>query len=184
MAFAAIGVPVPSMHRVKTVWCEYFLGVTRQVALTLLCLSVVDPQSECLLLLLHGAAGYNPDGRRGLIGTIPNSISNLQHLKRLGLRTNALTGSIPESLCHPGILSIDLKGNSLYGDIGQFLRCTDLQYLDISNNRFAGTLPDIPYWGWEQMFVLEANDNRIEGTLPAAFYKLPELFSVALAKNR
>lgn len=129
-------------------------------------------------------AGYNPDGKRGLVGTIPDSISQLQGLVMLGLRGNSLVGTIPSGVCQTNMIAMDFKGNSLHGDFSQFLRCTNLKYLDISNNKFSGSLPDIPYWGWADMSVLDASNNDFEGTLPAAFYQLSSLMSAALAKNR
>lgn len=129
-------------------------------------------------------AGYNPNKRRGLIGTIPASLSSLRNLIMLGLRSNSLTGTLPISVCQQGMAWLDLQGNELDGDVGQLLLCPSLAYLDISSNRFTGVLPDIPYWNWPVMQVLILSSNDIEGSLPSALLRLPELHILKIANNR
>ncbi|ORX80628.1 L domain-like protein [Anaeromyces robustus] len=80
---------------------------------------------------------------------LSSEIGNFKHLVKLDLKSNDLTGEIPESI-----------GN-----------LTNLKYLDISDNRFKGKLPK----SIENLVNLETfnlNSNYgLEGTIPA----LPKL---------
>jgi Leucine-rich repeat (LRR) protein len=81
-----------------------------------------------------------------LMGEIPPSIGNSTNLGELDLLGNMLSGSIPssiESLAELHVLS--LQRNQLSGQIPveSLGRCTKLIRLDLSSNRFTGSLGHI-----------------------------------------
>eukprot|EP00878_Enallax_costatus_P047112 GHUV01057509.1.p1 GENE.GHUV01057509.1~~GHUV01057509.1.p1 ORF type:complete len:552 (+),score=103.69 GHUV01057509.1:2259-3914(+) len=133
---------------------------------------------------LSAFAGHNPDGSKGLVGTLPAGLGNMPQLQTLMLDSNSLSGSLPSGLCPSPISILNLRRNHITGDISQLLPCTELYYVDISVNKFAGVLPDIATWGWRHLVTFDISSNDIEGTLPQAFYQLPWIGYVNMANNR
>ncbi|GMH03229.1 hypothetical protein Nepgr_005068 [Nepenthes gracilis] len=80
---------------------------------------------------------------RGLTGTLPfDSICQLQSLQRLSLGFNSLSGTV----------SADLDN------------CTKLQYLDLGNNNFNGSFPDIS--SLKNLKYMYLNMSGFTGTFP------------------
>jgi hypothetical protein len=129
--------------------------------------------------------GRNPNGRLGLIGTLPQALANLTNLVLFSLGDNSLTGTLPPGLCHRELIVVHLPTNQLSGSVQELLKCTKATYFDISKNNFSGTLLDNSYWPWTStMQVLDVSFNRLEGTVPAALYKLNVTVTINLAHNR
>lgn len=118
------------------------------------------------------------------MGTIPESLGSLR-LEALSLDSNSLTGPMPSSLCRPGnvIKFLLLRGNRIKGNFAQLLPCQDAVFLDMRNNKFSGTLPDLPSWGWRNLSILDMRGNELEGTLPKAVFDLGAS-SLLLGNNR
>lgn len=120
----------------------------------------------------------------GLAGSIPSSLGNLSTLHILELDSNSLTGTLPDNLCHGNIDVLQLRRNRLTGSAMPLLNCTGALWLDISNNAFSGTLPNVTPLPWPGMAALDFSGNAFEGTLPAAIYQLPHLFKLKIHSNR
>lgn len=129
-------------------------------------------------------AGRNANGKQGLIGTLPATLGDLQHLAVIGIGSNSLTGSLPAGFCHAAITVLDLRNNGIHGQLDQLLNCSNLWFMDVSSNKFSGLLPDIPFGVWPMLGMMDASHNDIEGPIPFSFYMLPSMSNINMAHNR
>eukprot|EP00775_Hariotina_reticulata_P011161 gene11161-11311_t len=150
------------------------------------------------LQFLLGAAlsGTDPiTGKTGLVGTLPSSLANLTNLTVLSLGVNPnLEGTLPANLCRAGLEVISLGGCQLSGNITELFNCHGLQALDISSNRFSGTLPDLPYWlsGTIHRFIrllqnlnaLMLSGNQLSGSIDGNLFHLPRISLMDLSRNK
>ncbi|KAL7191730.1 hypothetical protein ACSBR2_023753 [Camellia fascicularis] len=75
-------------------------------------------------------------------GEIPKQYGQLFHLQRLDLSFNSLRGMPPPGLFSlPNISYLNLASNILSGSLPIHLNCSNLQLVDISDNRIRGWLP-------------------------------------------
>ncbi|KAE9463030.1 hypothetical protein C3L33_05065, partial [Rhododendron williamsianum] len=79
----------------------------------------------------------------GIIGEIPEDLTNLSGLWNLNLSGNHLTGRIPEKIGDMKQLeSLDFSRNKLFGSIPQSLSSlTSLSHLNLSFNNLSGRIP-------------------------------------------
>ena len=106
---------------------------------------------------------------RDLTGQIPPELSDLTHLRRLGLHGNGLGGAIPPELGQLTPLArLDLSGNSLTGGIPRELGAlSHLVALDLSNNQLTGPIPpELGQLANLEMIFLGGND--LSGCIPPA----------------
>jgi hypothetical protein len=98
-----------------------------------------------------------------LNGTVPTEVGNLAKLKQLWLDTNQLEGRMPTELLRiKTITQVQLEMNRLTGDVVVGLDWP-LQTLDVADNDFSGTLPDMSLF--QQLGVLHVTNNRLSGLL-------------------
>ena len=133
---------------------------------------------------LGANGGVNPGGKEGLVGSIPAAIGRLEQLEELNMETNALTGSIPMTLCGPKtqLRILNLRTNSISGSAEALGACTELGQLDISGNQLNGSLPASK--AWTKLVALNAADNQFSGELTDDFYHMPALGYLDLSNNR
>ncbi|KAF2317549.1 hypothetical protein GH714_024358 [Hevea brasiliensis] len=77
---------------------------------------------------------------------------------------------------------LDVSDNHLFGSIPGWIRnMTFLQVLDLSENKFSGTLPSsfVP----PQIREVYLSNNRLQGPLTNAFYNCSELMTLDLSRN-
>ncbi|KAI3472673.1 hypothetical protein Pfo_030842 [Paulownia fortunei] len=75
-----------------------------------------------------------------LTGSVPPFVS--QTLVRLDLKHNDLSGSLPPLGLPPSLQYLSLSWNRLYGPVdGVLSRLNQLNYIDLSMNRFTGCIP-------------------------------------------
>ncbi|KAL4317639.1 hypothetical protein S245_053905 [Arachis hypogaea] len=105
-----------------------------------------------------------------LRGKIPDNIRLPSQLKALSINSNSIQGGIPKSfgnLC--SLESLDLSYNNMIGELPVAIQhlsgCSSLQYLDLSNNKFNGTLPDITSI-FPSLITLFLSDNKLNGKVP------------------
>ena len=82
--------------------------------------------------------------RVGMDGPIPAEMGSLSNLERLVLPRNRLASTIPSSLGSlRNLMELNLFDNNLLGSIPRELSHLPLEILQISTNKFTGSLPPI-----------------------------------------
>jgi Leucine-rich repeat (LRR) protein len=136
-----------------------------------------------------------------ITGTIPSSMCQLTDLQRLDLSGNNLTGDVMQcwkesdkdstvlsanSVVQFGssMYSLALSNNDLSGEFPKFLQsASKLKFLDLSYNRFYGTLPK---WLPEKMpdlQILTLRSNMFSGHIPKNLTCLESLHYLDIAHN-
>ncbi|KVH99810.1 putative receptor-like protein kinase At3g47110 [Cynara cardunculus var. scolymus] len=118
-------------------------------------------------------------------GRIPDSIGNLRNLGAMGLNGNLLSGSIPSSLGNLTLLSrLYLQRNKLEGTVpSELSNCRELQLLDLSKNNLSGYIPK-GIFGLSSLTVyLDLSDNRFVGSLPTEVGVLQNLVALDVSNN-
>jgi Leucine-rich repeat (LRR) protein len=115
-----------------------------------------------------------------LSGVIPETFSKLNRLLHLYLNDNGLTGNLPGFLAKlPGLTEILLQNNGLSGALPtDFQDATGIQILNLYNNNFEGTIPQ-GFHGKGQAYtgstaILDLEMNRLSGTIPEDFLRRAE----------
>ncbi|KAL4597008.1 hypothetical protein ACB092_12G204800 [Castanea dentata] len=118
-----------------------------------------------------------------LIGPIPDSLGRLTRLKTLELTYNNLTGSIPSSITQlKSIVEIQLYSNKLSGALPSGLsNLTTLSRFDVSRNQLTGTIPD--ELCELELEALNLSENRFEGSVPEIITRSTKLYELKLFNN-
>ena len=119
-------------------------------------------------------------GTNSLTGPIPDSWwTTMPALKRLSLRQNRLTGSLPSTIGGlSNLLTIWIDNNLLTGRLPTL---TDLNYFAAGDNAFSGPLPtSFP----ASVEVVNLEDNALTGTIPSTWGdSMPILSSLSIKGN-
>ncbi|KAL1146050.1 hypothetical protein V6Z11_A11G343800 [Gossypium hirsutum] len=119
-----------------------------------------------------------------LIGEIPDCWNYWGSLANLNLGSNNLTVKIPPSLGHKNLLVLNLRNNSMFGELPSTLQnSTRLIMLDLSENHFNG---NVPAWLGEKLsnlVVLSLRSNNFDGHIPHKICDLQYLQNLDLAHN-
>lgn len=136
-----------------------------------------------------------------ITGTIPSSMCQLTGLKRLDLSGNNLSGDVMQCWNESEnkttvfdanfaaefgsiMLSLALNNNQLTGEFPRFLQsASQLMFLDLSHNRFSGSLP---MWLAEKMprlQILRVRSNMFSGHIPKSVTHLVSLHYLDIARN-
>ncbi|XP_057761114.1 receptor-like protein EIX2 [Arachis stenosperma] len=104
-----------------------------------------------------------------LRGKIPDNIRLPSQLKDLSISSNSIQGGIPKSFGNTCSLeSLYLSYNNMTGELPVAMQhlsgCSTLQYLDLRNNKFNGTLPDISIF--PSLTHLYLSENKLNGKVP------------------
>eukprot|EP00980_Cylindrotheca_fusiformis_P015776 scaffold4586_cov133-Cylindrotheca_fusiformis.AAC.3 len=121
-------------------------------------------------------------GTNMLYGTIPNSLGELSDMKFLQLAVNALSGTIPNSFKkHTKMEKLLLQVNKLTGTMPNIWG-NSLSRLRLDDNKMNGTIPAIP----SQMLLdwFQINNNDFSGTLPLSLAAQPRLKTLIVSNNR
>jgi len=119
-----------------------------------------------------------------LRGPIPDTFSNLGNLTNLDLSQNSITGNIPQWFTRfTRVTQIELYQNSLSGELPRGMsKMTNLKLFDASRNELTGTIPtelcELP------LQSLNLFENKLEGFLPGAIARSPNLSELKLFSNR
>ncbi|CAB9517379.1 Leucine rich repeat N-terminal domain [Seminavis robusta] len=109
-------------------------------------------------------------------GHIPSEIGLLTNLQDLDLRSNRLSGPIPAEFAQlTQIVQVDLSSqggsDKLSGPLYAFPSNSLLQYLNVSKNAFAGTIPSSMLSSVDKTkeIVLDVSNNELSGGVPSQF---------------
>ncbi|KAK9146805.1 hypothetical protein Sjap_006708 [Stephania japonica] len=102
-------------------------------------------------------------------GPIPQSIQTLSQLSNLILSHNHLSGSIPNLSNSKTLLRINLQHNNLSGSLTRFTLPSALQHLSLSSNRITGSL-DRVLDRLDRISYLDLSMNRFTGTVPSCVF--------------
>ena len=125
-------------------------------------------------------------GGMGCTGDLPDSISGLEECTFLCLNWNLIRGCLPTRFGNLSkLVHLDLSGNALSGtlDTDSFVQLTSLVTLNLSFNRFEGTIPDA-FQRYQQLTVLNLSGNCLTGELPLSLSCLVELQELKLYCNQ
>ncbi|KAK4281115.1 hypothetical protein QN277_012647 [Acacia crassicarpa] len=116
-----------------------------------------------------------------LTGRIPSSIGASPELSNLILCHNHLSGSVPSFASHT-LTRLDLKHNSLTGTLAPNSLPPSLQYLSLSWNNLSGPV-DRLLNRMNQLNYLDLSLNRFTGIIPPRIFSLP-LTNLQLERNQ
>ncbi|KAL2906852.1 Receptor-like protein 12 [Bienertia sinuspersici] len=136
------------------------------------------PPSLALLTELHTLdLGFNR-----LTGQIPPTLlTNLTQLRVLILANNRLTGGLPGSTREAQLLHLDLKSNHLVGPIPPTLPLS-IRYVSLSQNNLWGPITNGPLDSLPQLEYLDLSQNQFSGSLPTSLLR-PSLSTLLLNHN-
>lgn len=78
-------------------------------------------------------------------GWVPEWVGSLSDLSVLSLRNNSLSGSLPSSLSGlKAVRALVLSSNLLSGEVPSLQNLTNLQVVDLEDNKFGPHLPSLP----------------------------------------
>ncbi|KAL0687860.1 hypothetical protein Bca4012_087537 [Brassica carinata] len=126
-------------------------------------------------------------------------------LHSLDLSSNSLTGELP--LLTGSCVLLDLSNNQFEGNLTRWSKWENVEYLDLSQNRFTGSFPDVSPQllranhlnlsfnkltgslperiptHYPKLRVLDISSNSLEGPLPSALLSMPTLEEIHLQNN-
>ncbi|CAM0953156.1 unnamed protein product [Alopecurus aequalis] len=171
------------------------------VNISYLCLSSNSLSGSLPAELKYPLLGGFKLANNQITGTIPSSMCQLTGLEELDLSSNNLTGDVMQcwkesdnnaSLSNANsvdqfgssMYSLALNNNDLSGEFPKFLRrASQLLFLDLSYNRFFGSLPQwipkkMPY-----LEILRVGSNMFSGHIPRNITFLESLQYLDIARN-
>ncbi|CAN1812920.1 LRR receptor-like serine/threonine-protein kinase GHR1 [Linum perenne] len=114
-----------------------------------------------------------------LSGPITAIMSTTLHI--LNLSSNGLKGELP--LLTGGCAVLDLSGNQFHGNLSRILKWGDVEYLDLSQNRLIGPLPEAAPQ-LMRLNYLNLSYNSLTGSLPRAITQYPKMRVLDLSSNQ
>ncbi|CAN1227873.1 LRR receptor-like serine/threonine-protein kinase GHR1 [Linum grandiflorum] len=114
-----------------------------------------------------------------LSGPITAIMSTTLHT--LNLSSNGLKGDLP--LLTGGCAVLDLSGNQFEGNLSRILKWGDVEYLDLSQNRLTGPLPEASSQ-LMRLNHLNLSYNSLTGSLPRSITQYPKMTVLDLSSNQ
>ncbi|KAF8020534.1 hypothetical protein BT93_G1072 [Corymbia citriodora subsp. variegata] len=120
-------------------------------------------------------------------GSIPRSICKAAYsvyLEVLDLSHNLLSETIPDCLMKSSLKVLNLRSNHLSGNIPQNIPTTcGLKTLDLSQNLLQGQIP-LSLSNCTTLEILNIGNNQIDGTFPCHFMAMSSLRVLILRSNK
>ncbi|XWS67351.1 hypothetical protein CRYUN_Cryun04dG0000300 [Craigia yunnanensis] len=120
-----------------------------------------------------------------LLGPLPEDLSKCDTLSRVRMGQNYLTGSIPNGFLYlPELSLVELQNNYLSERIPQDTGevPTKLGQLNLSNNRFSGSLP-ASIGNFSSLQILLLSSNRFTGEIPSEIGRLKIMLKLEMSRN-
>ncbi|KAK6921595.1 Leucine-rich repeat-containing N-terminal, plant-type [Dillenia turbinata] len=120
-----------------------------------------------------------------LTGKFPRCWNNSERLTVIDVSENSFSGLIPWSLGSiPSLQSIHLHENKFYGELPESLKnLTNLQTLDLGHNAFYGVIPSWLGENLASLRFLSLESNHFVGEIPLQICNLSALQLLNLAQN-
>jgi hypothetical protein len=111
-------------------------------------------------------------------------LAGLPRLRKISLRFNDLSGSIPPGIGALSLLEeLQMEGNQLSGPLPhQFGTATGLRILNLTGNQLSGQISDT-IGGLQVLTILRLDQNRLTGSVPASLGNLRDLTILDLGGN-
>ncbi|OWM83855.1 hypothetical protein CDL15_Pgr004286 [Punica granatum] len=123
-------------------------------------------------------------------GPIPKSISNMSQLSRFVIQYNNFTGDVPsfQQMSNLSWLSmaVNYLGTEKANDLNflcSLANSTTLQWLDISENNFGGTIPKCIGNMSNTLHVSSSHANALSGPFPSSLWDLIDLEVLSISSN-
>ncbi|PKI69219.1 hypothetical protein CRG98_010356 [Punica granatum] len=123
-------------------------------------------------------------------GPIPKSISNMSQLSRFVIQYNNFTGDVPsfQQMSNLSWLSmaVNYLGTEQANDLNflcSLANSTTLQWLDISENNFGGTIPKCIGNMSNTLHVSSSHANALSGPFPSSLWDLIDLEVLSISSN-
>lgn len=100
-----------------------------------------------------------------LSGAIPSTFNDAYDLETFTISNNLISGSLPMFLRTYNLEFLYVEGNLLSGPV-VLPNLTSIEYIDISNNRYSGTLPNGYFNNDSSLLSFAATGNCITGSIP------------------
>ncbi|URD93918.1 LRR receptor-like serine threonine-protein kinase [Musa troglodytarum] len=119
------------------------------------------------------------------MGEVPSGIGSLSELNSLRLGNNAFDRTIPEELLNCSKLVIlDFSSHDFGGDIPEiFGRFVTLDHLILYGNQYTGGIESSGILKLPDLTTLNLSKNRFSGTLPVEITTMPKIKILILAYN-
>jgi len=117
-------------------------------------------------------------------GQIPESLFRLTRLKALQISRNDISGAIPGTICRlqASLISLDFSFNRLDGTVPSCLSSFKvLSNLALTRNRFTGN--GLGFLTAPNLTIIDISMNRFRGSLPPSVFSSPKLRVFAAAAN-
>ena len=139
-------------------------------------------EKGALTALYEATGGANWSDKRNWLTDEPISIwygvttDSSGRVTELDLRSNKLTGEIPDLRALTHLEFLKVAGNDLVGPVPTFDGLSNLRHLDLTNNELSGTVPDLS--ALTNLTDLYLDGNRLTGQIPdlSEFANLSSLF--------
>ncbi|XP_022955271.1 probable inactive leucine-rich repeat receptor-like protein kinase At3g03770 isoform X2 [Cucurbita moschata] len=113
--------------------------------------------------------------------TVPDWLDSLTNLTFLSLKRNRLTGQFPSSLCRIRTLAdVSLSHNEISGELPDLSALTNLNVLDMRDNKLNSVLPVMP----KGLVTLLLSKNALSGEIPKHFGRMAQLQHLDLSSNQ
>lgn len=118
------------------------------------------------------------------VSTLSFIINNMTHLQELTFSNTNLTGPLPKKWPSAGLLSLEVSGNDLEGEIPTSVtQLVKLNSLDFSSCNLSGSIPS-SVGNLSLLQTLKLGSNKLKGQMPASLQKLVTLQYLDLSDNQ